>query len=624
MTALTIVLGAEPICSTMLFPYVGLLVSFLQDVPAEDAGYSSGILVGLFMMGQVVSGKLWGWVSDNYGRKFPLISGLLASGIAMLLFGLSSNIYLCYVLRFLHGFFNGNTLVAKTMIADITDRTNEAKGFALVSITWGLGNLIGPSIGGYLYDPVNKSWLSWLHLDPQGFWAKYPGFLPSVVIFIYTMFALGACVFFLDETNKQRKRLRDTKPVRFILGLFGGNKPEVTITTADASTAAVQGSRYGDSGSEKTTVVAVVSDSTSPSNRVNTEAKEGKQPEEEEEAPPQVAAVSGKNKGRGVKLSPRKKISYKEALSDSIIRTITIFYMMLSASDIAYGETLPLWGIAKEEVGGLNLTSDQLGTLMLCYAFPSIIANVLFHNVCLLMPSYLVFWRISATVFGVCSLVAPFASVIGGRGGYWYILLLGMVRQTGSSWAYSLIHMLTAKAAPLGCVGAVYGISQSLASLVRCLVPFGAAPLFAWSIDGTHRFPFNYWLIFLLSAVPVLASTVMTLWVHIVRHDEDQPPIIEPATPYLPNGDDASDENEGGRASLYLSMASSFCTNPVNDTHVYMPDLEVNNTREHRRRAIARTQQLVESVSRQLKEDTRHTVEEPEESVPSVVPVRAG
>lgn len=181
----------------MLFPFVGLFVAYLQNYSNEEAGYASGVLLGIFQLGQMTSLKLWGFISDTYGRKLPLNLGLIASGLSIIFFGLSTNFVLATIWRFTHGFCNGNVLVAKTIVADVTDRTNEARGFSLVSLTWSIGTLIGPFIGGFLYDPVNNERLTWLHLRKDGFLARFPAFLPCSVIFIYSIFALIVCCVFV-------------------------------------------------------------------------------------------------------------------------------------------------------------------------------------------------------------------------------------------------------------------------------------------------------------------------------------------------------------------------------------------------------------------------------------------
>ncbi|RNC30150.1 putative transporter, partial [Trypanosoma cruzi] len=161
MFALAVVLLNESFSSTMLLPYVGLLIAHLRNRPAEESGYLSGLMIGVFMFGQVVSGKYWGYLSDKYGRRAPLLVGLLSSGFMMLGFGLGKTVWMCILFRFLHGLFNGNVLVAKTVLADILDETNQAKGFTLVSLTYGFGTLIGPAVGGVLYDPANSNMMQW-------------------------------------------------------------------------------------------------------------------------------------------------------------------------------------------------------------------------------------------------------------------------------------------------------------------------------------------------------------------------------------------------------------------------------------------------------------------------------
>lgn len=201
------VLVSESLCGTMLIPYVGLLVAFLRNRRKEESGYLSGIMIGMFMLGQVVSSRKWGRLSDLYGRRFPLVSGLLASGIMMLLFGLSTNVWQCAVYRFLHGLLNGNVVVVKTMMADITDHTNQAKGFAFINLCSAVGTLVGPAAGGLLYDPASTPLFQALGMREDGFFARFPASLPSLVVFAYTMVGVVLCTLYLKESNPKTKPL---------------------------------------------------------------------------------------------------------------------------------------------------------------------------------------------------------------------------------------------------------------------------------------------------------------------------------------------------------------------------------------------------------------------------------
>ncbi|KPI90228.1 putative transporter [Leptomonas seymouri] len=207
MISMTIIIMNESICGTMLMPFIGPFVAFLRGVPINEAGYYSGALVSVFMLGQVVSSKTWGRISDKYGRRFPLISGLFTSGLMMLGFGLSTNVWMCSVFRFFQGLFNGNVLVAKTMMADITDKTNQAGGFSFMSVCSAFGFLIGPALGGLLYDPANSEKLAWVGFDKHGFFATHPAFFASLVVFIYTNIGMLVCTFLVKESNPHAQPL---------------------------------------------------------------------------------------------------------------------------------------------------------------------------------------------------------------------------------------------------------------------------------------------------------------------------------------------------------------------------------------------------------------------------------
>ena len=45
--------------------------------------------------------------------------------------------------RFLAGALNGNIGVMKSMLAEMTDETNMARAFAIVPLSWFIGNALG-------------------------------------------------------------------------------------------------------------------------------------------------------------------------------------------------------------------------------------------------------------------------------------------------------------------------------------------------------------------------------------------------------------------------------------------------------------------------------------------------
>ena len=63
--------------------------------------------------------------------------------------------------RCLNGMLNGNIGVMKSMMAELTDETNMARGFSLVPLTWAIGSTVG-------FDLSLLSFIFWLTSGPGG------------------------------------------------------------------------------------------------------------------------------------------------------------------------------------------------------------------------------------------------------------------------------------------------------------------------------------------------------------------------------------------------------------------------------------------------------------------------
>ena len=82
----------------------------------------------------------WGRASDRIGRKPVLLGGLLGLTLSMIGFGLSRQFWALVLARCAVGALNGNIGVIKSMMAEITDPTNRARGFSFLPMTWAVGS----------------------------------------------------------------------------------------------------------------------------------------------------------------------------------------------------------------------------------------------------------------------------------------------------------------------------------------------------------------------------------------------------------------------------------------------------------------------------------------------------
>jgi MFS transporter, DHA1 family, multidrug resistance protein len=114
-------------------------------------GKALGLLVATAALTEFLFGPIWGSVSDRTGRKPILMVGMLGYGLSMLLFGLSTQLWMLFASRALSGVLSSATL--STSMAYIGDSTSEKErggGMGLLGAAAGVGIIIGPGIGGLL------------------------------------------------------------------------------------------------------------------------------------------------------------------------------------------------------------------------------------------------------------------------------------------------------------------------------------------------------------------------------------------------------------------------------------------------------------------------------------------
>ncbi|KAH9016224.1 MFS general substrate transporter [Lactarius pseudohatsudake] len=204
---------AQSILSNSIGPYLNQLLRELPEVggDARTVGYYTGIIVSLHYVVGAVTSFQWNRLSDRVGRKPVLLSCLVGTTIATLLFGLSRSFLALVLSRCLHGAMMGHGGVVKSMTAELTDETNVAQGFSTLPVAWSLGHVIGPLVGGILSRPQDR----WPHIFSHPFWADYPYFLPCLVAATFTCLSFVITGLYLEETLDSRpsERLRLARPL---------------------------------------------------------------------------------------------------------------------------------------------------------------------------------------------------------------------------------------------------------------------------------------------------------------------------------------------------------------------------------------------------------------------------
>jgi len=143
----------------LFFTLVVMMMGFGMVIPImpfyiESLGASGttlGALMAIFSVMQFAFSPIWGALSDRYGRKKMLLIGTFGNGISMLLFGLSTQVWMLFASRALAGILSSATMpTAMAYISDSSDEKNRGGGMGIIGAAMGVGMVIGPGLGGWL------------------------------------------------------------------------------------------------------------------------------------------------------------------------------------------------------------------------------------------------------------------------------------------------------------------------------------------------------------------------------------------------------------------------------------------------------------------------------------------
>jgi DHA1 family multidrug resistance protein-like MFS transporter len=115
------------------------------------SGTELGLLVASYGVVKLIFSPMWGSLSDRVGRRPILIIGVIGNGLAMLFFGLATEMWMLFAARILSGFLTSATSpTAFAYIADSTSEKDRGGGMGMLGAAMGVGTIFGPGLGGWL------------------------------------------------------------------------------------------------------------------------------------------------------------------------------------------------------------------------------------------------------------------------------------------------------------------------------------------------------------------------------------------------------------------------------------------------------------------------------------------
>ena len=129
---------------------------YLPSLPEMAVDYSTSVAsiqltLTVFLLAMGLGQLLFGPVVDAFGRRRPLIAGLVLFSLSALVAGAAPTLDWLLVARFVQGLGSALTLVViMSMVRDVTQGVQAAKLFGLLMTIEGVAPIIAPALGGYI------------------------------------------------------------------------------------------------------------------------------------------------------------------------------------------------------------------------------------------------------------------------------------------------------------------------------------------------------------------------------------------------------------------------------------------------------------------------------------------
>lgn len=144
----------------LIIPVLPRLVTQLSGGTESTSAWKYGVFVAVYATMQFFCAPLLGALSDQFGRRPVLLISIFGTACDYVLMTFAPNLALLFLGRVLNGITAANITTANAYVADVTKPEDRAKRFGLTGAVFGIGFVLGPSIGGLLAEPMHfPSWI---------------------------------------------------------------------------------------------------------------------------------------------------------------------------------------------------------------------------------------------------------------------------------------------------------------------------------------------------------------------------------------------------------------------------------------------------------------------------------
>jgi DHA1 family tetracycline resistance protein-like MFS transporter len=134
----------------IIIPIIPVLIQELTGGTISQSSSYAALLVLAYSSMQFLFSPVIGGLSDQFGRRPVLLISLFGFGVDYIFLALAPTIGWLFVGRIISGITGASFSTASAYIADVSPPEKRAQNFGLIGAAFGLGFIIGPTLGGLL------------------------------------------------------------------------------------------------------------------------------------------------------------------------------------------------------------------------------------------------------------------------------------------------------------------------------------------------------------------------------------------------------------------------------------------------------------------------------------------
>ena len=473
--------------ATVLFSFLPKMVKYF-GVTELNTGYYAGIIASSIYVGRLFFSMIWGYITDTKSKRFSLTLATFALMVTTLAFGFSYNVYWATITRFLQGCSSGHIITLKALLADVCDDTNMSLGLSILMTAFSVGNIIGPSLGGFLVFPAEKYPEVF---SKENIFGKFVVLMPNLLIVVGM--GVGGILAFIFLPNDKKKTGENTHLI---------NSNNMQYNSLVDETISVTESSFGA--------------------YIDLSLKFGKDYSTRKEIENHVklcedidSSISGLSW-----LERFKKSKFVKVLKIKECFFSCLLYGLFALVDIGFSEMFPLLAATSPIYKGMGFTTSQIGTvLMIVSGLVVILQITVLPKMTNRFGSKKILIASNLTLTFLCPML-PVVAAITNKSALWIclILLIFSIRLTIFA-AYLAINILVNNSVGNDLLGSANGAAMAAASIGRLVAPLLCGSLYSWSLknikgnDSNQNalgFPFNQFFAFYFLSIWSIIISVFT------------------------------------------------------------------------------------------------------------------